>query len=213
MAAILIVEEDGVLARQMARTLRATGHFPIHASDAHSALREANDRPDVILLDLELSDLPGEELLTRLQSQSDMVSTPVLAITWNKEAGARLREKGGVANVLSKPVSGVHLRQAVHDILATQEQSSADALHLDRERQRNLVRRLVVEGSDPLVLHIARRVCADRTGARSSNHAETLTWAEIADWGRREGLLDAEQARLARRVPLSAAPRVRECAA
>jgi DNA-binding response OmpR family regulator len=210
MAAILIVEEDGVLARQMGRTLRASGHFPIHASDAHSALREAEDRPDVILLDLELSDLPGEELLAQLQSQPDTVSTPVLAITWKKEAAAHLREKGGVANVLRKPVSGVHLRQAVDDILATREQPDAEALCLDRERQGSLVRRLLVEGSDPLVLHIARRVCDDRTGARNSNRADAFTWAEIADWGRREGLLDAEQASLLRRGSVTTVPRAWE---
>jgi len=210
MAAILIVEGDGVLAQQMARTLRATGHFPIHASDAHSALREAEDRPDVILLDLELSDLPGEELLARLQSQPDTVQTPVLAITWKKEAAAHLREQGGVADVLLKPVSGVKLREAVDTILATKEQPDAEALRLDRQRQRELILRLIVKGPDSLVFHISRRICADRTSTGSSNHAETLTWADIADWGRREGLLNAEQASLLRRVPVTSAPRERE---
>jgi len=210
MAAILIVEEDEVLARQMARTLRATGHFPIHASDAHSALREAQDLPDVILLDLELSDLAGEELLARIQSQPDTVCTPVLAITWRKEAAAHLRETSGVADVLLKPVSGVHLREAVDSIVAAQGQPTAEALRRDRQQQGNLIRRLLIEGSDPLALHIARRICADRAGARNSNGAEALTWAEIAAWGRREGLVDVEQARLLRRMPLTIALRAQE---
>ena len=38
MAAILIVEEDGVLARQMARTLRQAGHHPTLASAVDAAL-------------------------------------------------------------------------------------------------------------------------------------------------------------------------------
>lgn len=213
MAAILIVEEDGVLAQQMARTLRQTGHFPILVSDAQSALRGAEERPDVILLDLELPDLQGEDLLALLQSQPDAVSTPVLAITWKREAAARLREKWGVADVLFKPVSGVQLREAVDNVFATQGQSDAEALRRDRQRQREIILRLIVEGPDPLVLHISRRICADRTHARSSHHGETLSWADIADWGRREGLLDAEQASLLRRVSGPTTSRARQGAA
>ena len=40
-----------------------------------------------------------------------------------------------------------------------------------------------------------------------------LTWADIADWGRREGLLEVEQARLLRRIPLARALRAQAPAA
>jgi CheY-like chemotaxis protein len=213
MAATLIVEEDGVLARQMVRTLRQAGHLPTLASTAQAALREAGERPDVIVLDLELLDVRGEELLARLESHPETAHIPVLAITWQREAALHQKEVGRVADVLRKPLSGVQLREAVDSIVATQGQPTAEALRRDRQQQGNLIRRLLVEGSDPLVLHIARRVCADRTGARCSNRAEALTWAEIADWGRREGLLDVEQARLIRRVPLTIALRAQESTA
>lgn len=213
MAAILIAEDDGLVAGQMARTLRKAGHVPILAPDARSALDEAVDRPDVILLDLGLPDPPVKELLERLQSQPDTAHIPVLVITGKREAAAHLREEGRVAVVPLKPVSGVKLREAVDTILATQGQPDAEALRLDRQRQRELILRLIAEGPGPLVFHISRRLCAGRTSARSSIHAEALTWADIAEWGKREGLLDAEQASLLRRVPLSAAPRARECAA
>lgn len=213
MAAILIVEEDAVLAQQMARTLRQIGHFPILAADAQSALRGAEERPDVILLDLELPDLQGEDLLARLQSQPHAVSTPLVAITWKREAAARLREKCGVADVLFKPVSGVQLRDMVGNILASQEQPDGEALRLERKQQQDLILRLIAEGPDPLVLHISRRICADRTCARSAHYGETLSWADIANWGRREGLLDAEQASLLRRVAGPTASRARQDAA
>jgi len=201
MAVILIVEHAGVLAQQMAQTLRQTGHFPILASDAQSALRGAEDRPDVILLDLELSALPGEDLLARLQSQPGTARIPVLATTWNRETAAHLGEKGGVAGVLRKPVSGVHLREAVDSVLATQGQPTAEDPWLERKRQQDLILRLITHAPDPLVFHISRRICADRTNGKCSHYGEALSWADIADWGRREGLLDAEQASLLRRVP------------
>ncbi len=170
MAAILIVEDDGVLARHMVRTLRQAGHAPILAPDAHSALREAGDRPDVIMRDLGLPDLPGEELLGRLQSQPGTAHIPVLIITGKREDAAHLRKKGRVADVLLKPVSGVQLREAVDTILAMQGQPDTEALRLDRQRQQELIMRLIVDGPDSLVFHISRRICADRTSAGSSIH-------------------------------------------
>jgi len=203
-AAILIVEDDGLVAGQMVRTLRQAGHLPILAPDARSALQEAGDLPDLILLDLGLPDLPGEELLEHLRRQPATAHIPVVVVTGKREAAAHLREKGCVAGVLLKPVSGVQLRQAVDTALVSWGEPDADALRLLRQRQQELILRLIVEGSDPLVLHVSRRLCADRTRARSPMHAEALTWDDIAEWGMREGLLDAEQANLLRRMPLAA---------
>ncbi|HEX9900156.1 MAG TPA: hypothetical protein VGC81_13105 [Candidatus Methylomirabilis sp.] len=39
--------------------------------------------------------------------------------------------------------------------------------------------------------------------------AAALTWDEIAEWGKREALLDAEQAHLLRRLPLTGRQRAR----
>ncbi len=60
MATIFIVEDDGVLARQMAHTLRQAGHVPILASDARAALRATRERPEAMLLDLDVPELSGE---------------------------------------------------------------------------------------------------------------------------------------------------------
>ena len=56
MAAILIVEDDRLVAGQTTRSLRKAGRVPVLAPDARSAPDEAVDRPDVILLDLALLD-------------------------------------------------------------------------------------------------------------------------------------------------------------
>ncbi len=215
MAAILIVEDDGLVAGHVARTLRQAGHTPILASDARSALQEAADRPDIILLDLGLPDLPGEELLRRLKSRPETAKIPVLIITGRKEAAAQLRKtgKGSVADILLKPVSGVQLREAVNTALATQGELDADSLRLARQRQRELILHLIVDGPDPLAFHVSRRLCADRTKTRGPMSADALTWTEIAEWGMREGLLNAEQASLLRRVPLAGPGKTMEASA
>ena len=148
MASILIVEENGVLARQMARI-------------------------------------------------------PVLAITGRHEADLRLRGAGRVAAVLHKPVSGVHLREAVDRLVEPHGPLSPEVQRWEQQRQGELILLLLVKGSDPLVFQIAQRICADRTYAPPADRAMALTWADIADWGRRVGLLEVEQARLLRRIPLA----------
>ncbi len=212
MAAILIVEDDGLVAGHMARTLRQAGHTPILAPDAQAALQEARRCPDIVLLDLGLPDLPGEELLGRLKSQPKTEHIPVLVITGKREAAAHLKgsAKGSVAEILLKPVSGAQLREAVNTVLAGQQKQPGDAPGLARQGQQDLIMHLILEGSDPLVFHISRRLCADCTSVRTTLHADALTWAEIAEWGMREGLLDPEQARLLRRIPLAEPHKARE---
>ncbi len=199
MATILVVVEEGVLAGQMVRTLRQAGHLPRLVSSAQAALREVSEQPGVILLDLEL---PDAALLARLHSQPETAGIPVLAITSNREAALHLQWEGRVAEVLRKPVSGTHLREAVDRIVATHGQLIAEARRLDRQRQGELIRHLLVKGSDPLALHIAQRVCADRTCATGTEDGTAISWADIAAWGIREGLLDAEQAQLLCRMPM-----------
>lgn len=189
----------------MARTLRQAGHTAILASDAPSALQEARDCPDVVLLELGLPDLPGEELLRHLKSQPETADIPVLIITGRRETAVQIETsaKGCVTDILLKPVSGAQLREAVDHALAGRQELDADALRLARSRRQELILRLIFEGSDPLASHICRRVSADRTRMKGPRSADALTWTEIAEWGKREGLLDAEQARLLRRVPLA----------
>ena len=203
MATILIVEDDGLVARDMARMLRGAGHSPILASNGRSALVEVAERPDLVLLDLGLPDVPGEELLRHLKNRPETAGIPVLVVTGKTEAAAQLRAaaKEIVADILLKPVSGSQLCQAVDTALAGQPDLDPDALRPTRERQRELIHRLIVEGPDPLVFHICRRLSLDRLGGRGSMAGDALTWAEIAEWARREGLLDVEQALLLRRLP------------
>jgi two-component system chemotaxis response regulator CheY len=206
MARILIVENDRLVAMRMARTLREIGHIPILAPDALAAFQELADRPDLFLLDLDLPDLPWEEFLRRLRSRQETAQIPVVVIAGRRQAATRLRDSeiGGVDAILVKPASGFRLRQAVAHALAGPYQAlDPDALRRVRERQRALILRLIVEGSDALAFHISRRLEADRMGPKGTGTARALTWAEITTWGTREGLLDAAEARLLRNVPLA----------
>jgi len=200
MATILIAEDDDLLARQMAHTLRQAGHVPILARDARAALRVAGEHPEAVLLDLELPDLSVEELLTQVERDPGAAPIPVLVVTGKRETIAHLKETGRVAAVLRKPVSGVQLRESVDTLLTAPSPPDAEVLQLDRPRQRQLILHLIAHGPDGLALQLSRRLCADRLRGKRLGDGEALTWAEIADWGYREGLVDAEQAELLGRI-------------
>jgi DNA-binding response OmpR family regulator len=210
-ASVLIVEDDGLIARHITRMLRDAGHTPVLASDGCTALREAGDRPDVVLLDLGLPDRPGEAALKELKSRPDTAQIPVLVITGKTEAARQLRESSkGWADILLKPVSGVQLSQAVNAALAGRQEVDADALRLAQERQLQLIQHLIVEGSDSLVFHTCRRLSWDRMRGTGSLSGDALTWTEIAERATREGLVDAGQASLLRCIPLTRPQRLWE---
>ena len=204
MASVLIVEDDGLIARHMARALRDAGHIPVLAPDGRSALQELADRPDVVVLDLGLPDLPGERLLNYLKSRPETEHTPVLVITGRREAAAKLRApERSVSDILLKPVSAAQLCRAVNVALAGHHALDTETRHVVQQRQRDLIQRILVKGSDLLAFQVCLRLSTDRISDGSPVSEEAVTWAEIVERATREGLLNAEQASLLRSIPLT----------
>jgi PAS domain S-box-containing protein len=70
-----------------------------------------NHRPDLILLDLKMPGLPGEEVLRRLQGDPRTREIPVVVITADATKGQRERLlQAGAREYMTKPVSDTHLR-------------------------------------------------------------------------------------------------------
>jgi response regulator RpfG family c-di-GMP phosphodiesterase len=104
--------------------------------------------------------------LTQLKSHPDIAPIPVLVVTGKRKAAAQLRASapGWVVDILLKPVSSAQLRQAVEAVLARhQEGGTEETLEKIQEQQFQLIQRLIVEGSDSLVL----QTCPRRAGLRA----------------------------------------------
>ena len=84
---VLVVDDDRVLADLVVFTLRRAGYEGIIASDATSALRRwAEDKPDLIILDINLPGKTGLEdgfaICQHIRSQSDV---PIILLTVRAE--------------------------------------------------------------------------------------------------------------------------------
>ncbi len=79
---ILIVDDSRLLRIANERTLTRAGYEVITAADGEEGLRLAlESKPDLIVLDMMLPKLSGQEVLRRLRIIPSSASTPVIVLT------------------------------------------------------------------------------------------------------------------------------------
>ncbi|GFJ76289.1 hypothetical protein Phou_004690 [Phytohabitans houttuyneae] len=108
MAMILLVEDDRIVAAALTRALVDAGHVVRGATQAVDALRiVADDRPDLVILDLGLPDIDGADALRMMRSVSDV---PVIVATARRsEVDIINLLNAGADDYVTKPFSGGHL--------------------------------------------------------------------------------------------------------
>ena len=102
---ILVVEDERELARHINRALTRHGHDPSAEASGASGLRSALEHPpDLIVLDLNLPDLDGLSVLSRLRQAA--CPARVLVLTARGEVEDRVKGlKAGADDYLAKPFS------------------------------------------------------------------------------------------------------------
>lgn len=107
---VLVVDDDRFL-REATRTLLAReGYDALGAGGGQEALRQARERrPDLILMDLRMPGMSGDEALRRLRSDPVTRGIPVIVTT--AEPGVPAPE--GAAGMLTKPISREALLAAI----------------------------------------------------------------------------------------------------
>lgn len=115
----LVVEAD-LGTRELCRGLLEGLGFTVEAIDTGVAAvtTACRETPDVILLDLQLRDVPGLELVKWLRSNRALRSVPMIAISALAIArdDRRLIESG-VSALLRKPVSPSMIESAIREVL------------------------------------------------------------------------------------------------
>lgn len=104
---ILYIEDNPQNMRLVKKMLRVGGYDMLEASDGISGVSKAqSERPDLILMDINLPDIDGIEATRRLKADPEMAHVPIIALTANAMHGDRERFlNAGCDGYLAKPVT------------------------------------------------------------------------------------------------------------
>ena len=117
---VMFVEDEPVTNAVLKKVLTTDGFEAHGAFDAAGlgALLKQHGLPDMILLDIELPDLSGLQILTRIRKHPKMRAIPVLMVTSRAEMADVVRGLSlGANGYLSKPVAVESLRATLRQIL------------------------------------------------------------------------------------------------
>jgi signal transduction histidine kinase len=103
---VLYIEDDKASQRLVQRVLESYG-YEIHiAGDGLEGIALARQkRPNLILMDINLPNMDGQEITTRLRGLPNFTNTPIVALTANNSPGSREQAlAAGCTGFLTKPI-------------------------------------------------------------------------------------------------------------
>ena len=118
---ILVVDDEPALTRMIKLGLEQTGRFEVRTENqGMAALPAVRDfKPDLVVLDVMMPDMPGDEVAAELREDPALAGTPVIfltAIVTREETDAGGTEIGGNL-FLAKPVQATELVAAIDSVL------------------------------------------------------------------------------------------------
>jgi two-component system cell cycle response regulator DivK len=120
-ATILYVEDNPENRLLVRRVLQAEGYGFLEASNALQAMDVVKtQRPDLILMDINMPEVDGYTLTSRLKSIRDLKNVPIIALTANVMKGDRERTmEAGCDGYIQKPIDVDKLPQQISNFLTS----------------------------------------------------------------------------------------------
>jgi len=105
-AVILYIEDNPENRLLVRRVLEAEGYTVVEATDGPSGLEAARHfPPNLILLDINLPEIDGYQMVNRLRSVPGLSTVPIIALTANVMKGDRERTlAAGCNGYIQKPI-------------------------------------------------------------------------------------------------------------
>jgi diguanylate cyclase (GGDEF)-like protein len=166
---ILVVDDDEVFALLATETLQQAGHTTFVAGTGRAALEIlATQKPDLVLLDVELPDANGFDLCSGIRTGSRGADIPIVMVTGHNDTESIERAfMVGATDFIHKPVLWQTLPQRVEFILRAQD--NLRSLRISEQKNRALLQALpdtiyIVDATGVLLEHITG---VERTAASS----------------------------------------------
>jgi len=148
---VLIIDDEPQIRRLLRVTLEANGYRVFDAASGNEGIVQvAQRRPDVVLLDLGLPDLTGNEVLRRLREWS-RVPVIILSVR-DREEDKIAALDAGADDYVTKPFGAGELLARVRAALRHAQGQSADALFRNGNLEVDLAARVVRKADQEIKL-------------------------------------------------------------
>ena len=129
---VLVVDDDPVNRAMLTRFLEQDGYRVDTAADGRQALERLQSEPfDVVLLDVLMPEMTGDEVLAQMQQDDALRHVPVIMITGLDDIESAVRcIETGAEDYLPKPFDPVVLRARMKAGLAKKRLHDLEAEHL-----------------------------------------------------------------------------------
>lgn len=137
MATIVVIEDDMKVREAVSRSLASLGHSVETAANGLSGLEmTVNSAPDLVVLDLGLPDVEGQEVLKMIRAVS---AVPVIIATAQDDETEIVRLlNSGADDYVVKPFSGPHLDARIRAVLRRKDD-------LEGDNERIIIGELIVD--------------------------------------------------------------------
>ncbi len=116
---ILVIDDEPMVVRMATDGLTARGFTVVSAPNGYEGLIAARgEKPDLILLDIEMPDLNGHEVLARLRKDERTKDIPVIHLSAVGDFTEQLHAmEDGSADYITKPIKPAELADRVEAFL------------------------------------------------------------------------------------------------
>lgn len=150
MKKIVIVEDEKVIREELCALLENAGYQPVAVTDfAHTESEILNSGGDLVLLDINIPKMNGEQVLRELRQKSEI---PVIMVTSRtEELDEVLSMSYGADDYITKPYNPTILLLRIQAILKRTENTGVDLYHY-RDIEIRQAKGVLNRGQDQMVL-------------------------------------------------------------
>lgn len=124
---VIVVEDEPDAAELFAEMMRVSGFRVLKTYSSTPAISMiSKEHPDVVILDIMMPDVSGLEVLRFMQREPELRKIPVIVVSArNMPSDIKEGFEAGATLYLAKPVGYLDLKQAVEQVLTSDNSGSA----------------------------------------------------------------------------------------
>lgn len=109
---VLVVEDDPRIRQVVTSILEKQGYLVLQASDGEEGFKKS-EQADIILLDMFLPKLPGDQFMKKVRDSGNYVPVVVMSASISKGEAIKSFEDYGIVDFVAKPFQAIDILEKV----------------------------------------------------------------------------------------------------